>query len=146
MVRRRASPFSHSVVVSQVTDIIQNERCLFFTESHEMALNLFFLWKLATHAFFFNRLTLGKMAFPTTLNKAAQASAFLSVSLKHKLYRSHTVMPLSYDKYKGGKMDVKEEMTKKLSSPGSSIYTLHFPYLLVKYYRYPSLPEIILTI
>lgn len=64
MLRWRASPFSHSVLVRQVTDIIQNERCLFFTEIHEMALNLFLHWKLATPAFFFNRLTLEKMALP----------------------------------------------------------------------------------
>lgn len=43
--------FFQSVLVRQVTDIIQNERCLYFTESHEMALNLF----LASPAFFFKR-------------------------------------------------------------------------------------------
>lgn len=77
-----------------------------------MALNLF----LASSAFFFrtfHSLSLGKMAFPITLNKAAQASSFLTVSFKVRLYRSHTVMTnFHMTSTKAGKMDVKEEMTK----------------------------------
>lgn len=124
--RWRASPFSHPVLVRQVTDIIQNERCLYFTESHEMALNVFLLWKLASPAFFFKRFCSlswenGFPPSPTTLNKAAQASALLSVSFKLRLYRSHTVMTNFHMTSTKEKKNVKEEMTKKLPSPGSSI-------------------------
>ncbi len=80
---------------------------------------------------------------PSTLNKAAQVSA-LHLFLLNSGYIAATQLWQTF--IWQVQRNVKEEMTKKLPSPGSSIWTWYFPYLFVKYYKYPSLPEMIFTV